>query len=432
MTRASSLRRLSPLLLLAAALVALAVFLVADGLPPAQAQSDLPKVGFLNTTGVALELDIADADGFDGLRSYELIDVQIESPLTYDSTVKVVIDVANSTATQGEDYRIALTNAPGETTTKLLDLPGGESTVSFRVYYVPDYKDEGEESFKLRMEAIADAPYKLEDSAGYYTGYEVSILDSSYEAPEEADRQRGLETIGSLHTIGTGPGTIYWESTLTLTNVSGGSFGCDSGLGSTAKQCVPAGALTDNTFTYRGVDYSITYAAFDRAQDLLRIDLNTPPPQDLLDNGAMLIDGRKFPFSAGQNDTFFVRTGSADLSLAEGDKVELQLVSADSVFPYQLFLTSRPTADVTVTPFAYNRDRGSTQSLTISPSSRTVSPDNWSDNLVFTVIAPSEAGRHVIFHYPTSDDKNYHYQEWFSGPDVPRGNVYVTVSDGGL
>ena len=434
MTRASFFRR-SPLLLLAAALVALAAFLVADG-PSAQAQSTKPRVGFFNHTDVVIEIDrVQPPPDFDGVRSSEEIDIRIESPLTYDSTVKVVIDEANSTATQGADYRLGLPNAPGETTVKLLKLPRGESTVSFRVHTSPDYLTEGEEIITLRLEAIADAPYEIGEVAGapyYYDEIEISLLDESYEAPAEADPQRGLETIGSLHTIGTGPGSIYLTATLTGQNISG-TVGCQDGVSGVPEvACGSSGALTDDTFTYGGANYSIDGITVSSTESLL-FELHETIPGDLVDNVALLVDGRKFPLSAGThivNAVIFYNTG---LSWSVQDKVSLQLVSADSVFAYQLFLTSRPTADVTVTPRAYNRDRGSAQSLTISPASRTVSPDNWSDNLVFTVIAPSEPGRHVIFNYPTSGadfvggDNNY--DDWFFAPGVPQGYVYVTVED---
>ena len=172
---------------LTAALVALAVFLVGDSAPPAQAQQTT-SVYFPYSTRLAQEVDRH------GLRYTRLYTVAIDSPLESASTVHIRIK-SNSTATQGEDYTTAMPNAPGTTTTKVLQLPAGASQVSFAMWFRPDLKTEGLETVDLELEAIENAPYMVEDdyTATKFMDMEVSILDNSRPIPSDADSERGIE-----------------------------------------------------------------------------------------------------------------------------------------------------------------------------------------------------------------------------------------------
>ena len=174
-------------LLTAAALVALAVFLVGDGAPPAQAQQTT-SVHFTNHTRLAYEIDVH------GVRFTRLYTVAIEPPLESESAVHVRIK-SNSTATQGVDYTTAMPNAPGTTTTKVLQLPAGASEASFGMWFKPDRESEGEESVYLELAAIENAPYRVEHDyrSGKWMDMEVVIFDNSRPAPADADPERGID-----------------------------------------------------------------------------------------------------------------------------------------------------------------------------------------------------------------------------------------------
>ena len=188
MTRALRLFPLSrSSLLLIAALVALAVFFVGDSALPARAQQ-ATSVYFPKYSHLAQEVDRH------GLRYTRLYTVVIDPPLESASTVHIKIK-ADSTATQGVDYTTAMPNAPGTTTTKVLQLPAGADQVSFGMWFGPDGKTEGLETVGLELEAIENAPYRVEDDyrSLKFMDMEVSILDNSRPIPSDADPERGIE-----------------------------------------------------------------------------------------------------------------------------------------------------------------------------------------------------------------------------------------------
>ena len=197
-------------LLLAAALVALAVLFSGDGAPPAQAQQTA-SVSFPFTSRLALEIDQH------GVRFTRLYPVVIDPPLESDSAVHVRIR-SNSTATYGEDYTMAMPNAPGTTTTKVLQLPAGASQVSFGMWFKPDRETEGFETVHLELVAIEDAPYRVEDdfSSSKYMDLEVSITDNSRPAPSDADPERGIDIQPESVTVGPQTSASY---TVALTSM---------------------------------------------------------------------------------------------------------------------------------------------------------------------------------------------------------------------
>ena len=174
-------------LFLAAALFALAVLFVGDTALAAQAQQTT-SVYFPYPTRLAQEVDRH------GLRYTRFYSVAIDPPLESDSAVHLRIK-SNSTATQGVDYRTAMPNAPGSTTTKVLQLRAGASQASFAMWFSPDGKTEGLETVDFELEAIEDAPYTVVDDyqSTKYVDMEVSILDNSRPAPPDADPERGIE-----------------------------------------------------------------------------------------------------------------------------------------------------------------------------------------------------------------------------------------------
>ena len=183
-------------LLLAAALVALAVLFAGDGAPPAQAQQTT-SVYFPFASRLALEIDQH------GVRFTRLYTVAVDQPLESDSAVHIEIR-SNSTATYGEDYTMAMPNAPGTTTTKVLQLPAGASQVSFGMWFKPDREAEGFETVHLELVAIENAPYEVEDdfTSSKYMDLEVSIADNSRPAPSDADPERGIDIQPESVTVG--------------------------------------------------------------------------------------------------------------------------------------------------------------------------------------------------------------------------------------
>ena len=173
---------------MAAALFALAVFLVGDSAPPARAQQTTSSVYFTNYAQTAQEIDV---HGLPGTRLYT---VAIDPPLESDSAVHMRIK-SNSTATEGEDYATTMPDAPGTTTTKVLHLPAGASHASFGMRFKPDLETEGVESVHLELVAIEDAPYRVEDDyrSSKFMGTEVVIFDNSRPAPADADPERGID-----------------------------------------------------------------------------------------------------------------------------------------------------------------------------------------------------------------------------------------------
>ncbi len=174
-------------LLLAAALIALAVFLVGDSARPAQAQQTT-SVYFTHVTRTAQEIDLQ------GVRGTRLYTVTIDPPLQSGSTVHMRIK-SDSTATQVEDYKIALPNAPGRAKTKELQLPAGASHVSFGMFFMPDQETEGNEAVHLELVAIENAPYRVEDDyqSRKFMDMEVVIFDNSRSIPSDADPERGID-----------------------------------------------------------------------------------------------------------------------------------------------------------------------------------------------------------------------------------------------
>lgn len=197
-------------LILTTALTALAVLFVGDSAPPAQAQqttsdtsdtsdtsgttgdtsdtSGTTSVYFPTSTRLANEIDKH------GLRYTRRYTVAIDQPLESDSTVHMRI-MPDSTATQGEDYTMALPNAPGTTTTKVLRLPAGASHASFSMWFKPDMVSEGLETVRFELVAIENAPYRVVDDyrSSKFMDREISILDNSRPIPSDADPDRGID-----------------------------------------------------------------------------------------------------------------------------------------------------------------------------------------------------------------------------------------------
>ena len=181
-----------------------------DGAPPAQAQQTA-SVSFPYTARLALEIDQH------GVRFTRLYTVAVDPPLESDSAVHVRIR-SNSTATYGEDYTMAMPNAPGTTTTKVLQLPAGASQVSFGMWFKPDRETEGFESVNLELVAIENAPYQVEDdfTSSKYMDLEVSITDNSRPAPSDADPERGIDIQPESVTVGLQTAVSY---TVALTSM---------------------------------------------------------------------------------------------------------------------------------------------------------------------------------------------------------------------
>ena len=206
-------RRIPALALLAVAALVFVITLTIednDSAPPAQAQQTT-SVYFPFTSRLALEIDQH------GVRFTRLYTVAVDPPLESDSAVHVRVR-SNSTATYGEDYTMAMPNAPGTTTTKVLQLPAGASQVSFGMWFKPDRETEGFETVHLELVAIENAPYRVEDdfTSSKYMDMEISITDNSRPAPSDADPERGIDIQPESVTVGLQTAVSY---TVALTSM---------------------------------------------------------------------------------------------------------------------------------------------------------------------------------------------------------------------
>ena len=157
------------------------------------------------------------------------------------------------------------------------------------------------------------------------------------------------------------PPDAIWSATLTAQDVGSGSYGCDDILAGTVNQavCAPSGALTDDTFSYQGVDYNITgLAVF--SNGLFRLILDSDIPQRLLESATLVVDGHGLPLStgavpSGQPDE--LRIENSGLSWSVGDTVQLWLVGPTGPDPGDLDTGFGAGGKVT-TPIGNGGDRG--------------------------------------------------------------------------
>lgn len=110
----------------------------------------------------------------------------LQGPLDHRSLVHVEFDAANSTAELDD----LLWPSSG---TKIIPLPAGASQVSFRLYAIPDRKDEGSEEAAFRLARVGNEQYTVPSASTDLSHLAlITIVDSSLEISDSADPERGL------------------------------------------------------------------------------------------------------------------------------------------------------------------------------------------------------------------------------------------------
>ena len=122
--------------------------------------------------------------------------------------------------------------------------------------------------------------------------------------------------------------TPIWSATLTGSDLVG-RVGCDDGLAGTLDSavCAPSGGLSDDTFTYGGVNYEINGLFTKSISGNLEFHLNKAIPQSLVDDVALLADGVVVFLNSGSlTGNQGLEIPNHGLSWAVGDSVSVSLV----------------------------------------------------------------------------------------------------------
>ena len=147
----------------------------------------------------------------------------------------------------------------------------------------------------------------------------------------------------------TTPTTSFWSATLTVQD-TGGSLGCDDSLLGTldSASCRPTAALTDNTFTYGGVDYVLNRLLV-TASGALDLELSKAIPQSLVESVVLRADDVVVSLSNGSIRTqnpASIEVPNSGLSWSAGDTISLSLQGPP------------PPTDITVTATGALREGG--------------------------------------------------------------------------
>ena len=364
--------------------------------------------------------------GAHGLRYSNLYLVYIDPPLESASSVLVQIK-SGATATQGDDYVIALPDYPGTTDTKVLRLPAGESEVSFGMTFRPDLRTEGEEAFELQLLPVPEAPYRVYEDTGArrYTTTEFALLDSSQRIPAEADPRRAIALNPRVMTAPQG-GTTIWSATLTVQDDGHGNVGCGAGHVS----CDSPSVLTNGKFSF-GPEYSVRSILLSTAA--LGFQLDKAPPSGSWSEFKLLVDGTPFRLGDAVVNLSTFSILSPGLSWSGGDTVELSLVAAPT---WGVYLATEPTGEVEVQAYIDGpsgpKQLGQAPSgeMKVTPESLTFDSSNYWQWQYFTLDpGDAEPGKYVIVHgLYNPDDLNYDSGSgWFIGPGID-GQTHVTVT----
>ena len=278
----------SPLLLLAAALIALAVFLVHDARPASaqEAPSSPPGAapeGFYVWQGT---LTVGDGGAWKGYSSGGPVGTLPDATFTFDGA-------------EYEIERLSLTD-DGATLQLVFDKAIPERLKSSLTLSAGPYH------YRLAGATLADIGGTADDSAtwadtrrSWSVGDEVGVTISS---------------------------TYLWSATLTVGEIlDGATLGCDDD--ETGSEC--SSNLTDNTFAYGGVDYQVETLTIsgDFGGNLALIANKTLP--DSLDNLVLHVDGRRWLLGDAERITFLVtndvRTWVTGPAWSVGDTVQLRL-----------------------------------------------------------------------------------------------------------
>ena len=277
----------SPLLLLAAALVALAVVFVHDA-RPASADHEDTTILWHATLTVGSTGGSGCSRGVDDCREL-LTDTQF----TYEGTTYTVTNVDNQRDVVNAEFFFWLDKA----------LPA--SLLSAGTLYVDG-----------RALSLADFTHDP-DQDRFYLGIHPS--------PRIPQWEPGQEVLLTL----SGPRPPVWSATLTPQSIVGNGVGClDAGGLNANQKCETASVLTENNFAQSGVEYTIHELRVSSGT-LFISSLLKEFPQNIRSRGTLRVDGRPFSFAtAGINSAKTdVHWPNSGLSWSAGDTIEISLTA---------------------------------------------------------------------------------------------------------
>ena len=115
--------------------------------------------------------------------------------------------------------------------------------------------------------------------------------------------------------------TTIWSATLTVGNAAG-DLGCNNAA--TGAECSSTSVLTDDDFTYGGVDYAIRYL-FLRGSSLA-LNLNKTIPDSLKSAGTLHVGNAQFALAGASGSS--ATWSNSGLSWSVGDTVSLSLTAS--------------------------------------------------------------------------------------------------------
>ena len=417
MMRSASFLRLSPLLLLAAALVALVVLatFAMPGAQPAQAQSYNNALPPYDPNTPAKQTNIVISD--DPLR----VDLRRTKIGRYSAGDLRALDHVG----QPHHVQVGVFAASGTTTTKLL-LPqrdvAGNQKQTYLVYSFTDYANQCTTA-QWPIGEVTNG--RIHNKRPWFTAAVRTAQNPILE--ETIPLQGGWVTLGS-HTAQQAIGKhlcvglrFHHEEYQSGT----GSFRVFSYYMDDATPTLAAN-MSGNTLTLTATDESqiFQYRYIKKGCDVASPNENGWTSLFWIDAGdgatskrlvsnkqveVVFPDGVNNTFCFGVTDmqknvdqtTFHVDTRPPGVTL---NRKSLSVPEGSSE-RYTVVLDSPPDAPVTVTPVS-----GAPAYATVSPASRTFTPSNWDTAQSFTV-AGVKAGKSVITHSATSDDTGYSIPE---------------------
>ena len=228
--------------------------------------------------------------------------VNISPVLTAASRVTVHAATPQS-ADNPDDY--TLSGVSGSQGSRVLALPANASTATFTLAAVADTATEGDEIITWLLLHIDGEPYSVPSGSGKTT---VTIADTS-------------TATGTTPTTS----TAVWEATLTVKDIGGSFFGCQTGAPNV--ECSTTSVLTDDDFTISGTDWAI--AIIVRKSNFLRFKFDRDV-RTALDSYNLCVGTTAFAFSSASHsfgNTFAQWTTTA-ASWSVGDTVSLKIAES--------------------------------------------------------------------------------------------------------
>ena len=357
MMRASSLHR-SPLLLLAAALLALAVFAVQDSRPVSADHGDTTFLWSGTLTVKQMTRGFGCANGVSGAQCSS------SSVLTDDSV-------------DGSSVAGIHTNS-------------GTLVFQFEGAWRTDWTlHVGSSQFPLSEATLSTETFTDDTATWTSTGLSWSAGDTV-----ELRLRQGPPPTGVRVSI--------WDGTLTIPT-GAPILGCANQT--SGYQCSSTSRLTDDDFTYGGTDYNIETLAINTDGNLT-LGLDSAPSSGLRSSATLYVDGKAFHAAdASVLTSTILIWADPGLSWAAGDTVEVRLgvstlpVTEGGTATFFVALTDDPDASTTVqlVKGGYSQSNAGesghdwdSNAVTYSPETLTFTSSNYSDPQTVTVTAPED------------------------------------------